>query len=1046
MREPASSIRCPYCHAASTPGAVSCASCKHPLPLAESEEPTGYSAEGPAPGSREARSDRSEAPTELGAAPGAPGGDDAEASTELSPVPAPGGATRAHATEGPLESGQKFGRYLIIRLLGLGGMGAVYRAWDEELGVGVALKIVRPEIAKDPEAARDLEKRFKRELLLARQVTHPNVVRIHDMGEIDGIKFITMPYVDGVELASILKRNEGGLPLEQVVAVARGIVSGLSAAHHAGVVHRDLKPANIMVEAGTGQALIMDFGIARSAGSGDTPGKAGAGPSQTNPLAVGLTMAGAIVGTLEYMAPEQFRGEAVDHRADIYAFGLILYDLLAGRRRKGGMRTALEEAVQRIEKPMPALSQVRADVPAPLERIVTRCIQPDPAARYARTEDLAADLDRLDEHGHLRPVPKRFTRTFLTVASAAILAALAGTWQLARSRLPAEPPPPISVLVADFDNRTGDPVFEGSVEQALTVALEGASFISAYPRGDAQRLAAQLGGSSRLDETAARLISRREGIKVVLAGGIDRALSGYRVSIRALDPVVEAKDRKPLADMVAEARDKKDVLPAVVRLASRLRSELGDTTPESARLAATETVTASSLEALQAYTRAQALADANEYQRALASYQKTVELDPNFGRAYAGMGVIYTISKDEARSKAAYEQALKLVDRMSEREKYRTLGTYYMSVARNYEKAIENYETLVKLFPADDGGHANLGLAYLYTGNVPRAIEEVRRALQIYPSSGGQRYNYAMYSMYAGDFDTAVAEGSRVLKEAPSFELAFLPIALSKLAGGDFEGALATYGQLEQTGPSGAALARFGRADLEMYRGRHREALKILEEAILLDQKAGNTGILAQSQVAAAEAQLAVGDKQRAVAAARKAAALSSHESVLLPAALVLLRAGQEAEAEKIALTLDNMLQSHTTAYARLIRAQVAAGKGRYGEAIEMLRDSIKRRDTWFARFLLGRLYAETDHFAEAMAELDLCLKRRGETTDVFFYDTPSLRYLPETYYWLARAQQAMGVADARASYEKFLTLRGNADPPDPLASDARRRAASSTP
>ncbi len=756
-------------------------------------------------------------------------------------------------------------------------------------------------------------------------------------------------------------------------------------------------------------------------------------------------MAGAVVGTLEYMAPEQFRGEEVDHRADIYAFGLILYDLLAGRRRKGGVRTAFEEAARRMDKPLP-LAQVRTDVPAPLERIIARCIQPDPGARYATTADLAADLDRLDEHGRLRPLPKRFTKTFLAVASTAILAALVGTWQLARSRVPAEPPPPMSVLVADFDNRTGEAVFDGSVEQALTVSIEGASFISTYPRSDAQRLASRLGGSGKLDETAARLVSRREGIKVVLAGAIERTGSGYAVSVRALDPAVEEAGAKPLAGVAATARGKDDVLPVVARLASRLRSELGDTAPESARLAASETVTASSLEALKAYTRAQALADANENQAALAAYQKTVELDPNFGRAYAGMGVIYTISKDEAKSKAAYEQALKLVDRMSDREKYRTLGTYYMSVARNYEKAIENYETLVKLFPADDGGHGNLGLAYLYTGNVPRAIEEARKVLQIYPSSGPQRYNYAMYSMYAGDFDTAVAEGSRVVKEAPSFELAFLPVALSKLAGNDFEGALATYGQLEQTGPSGASLARFGRADLEMYRGRHREALKILEEAILLDEKAGNTGILAQDQVAAAESHLAVGEKKQAVAAARKAAGLSSHESVLLPAALVLLQAGQEAEAEKIALALDNMLQSHTTAYARLIRAEIGAGKGRYGEAIETFRDSIKRRDTWFARFLLGKLYAETEHFAEAMAELDLGLKRRGEATDVFFYDTPSLRYLPPAYYWLARAQQKTGVADAARNYGQFLALREKADPPDPLAIDARRRASKSTP
>jgi serine/threonine protein kinase len=411
-----------------------------------------------------------------------------------------GGAGRSGRDDGPLEVGQKFGRYLIIKLLGLGGMGAVYRAWDEELGVGVAVKIIRPEIATDPELARDLEKRFKRELLLARQVTHPNVVRIHDMGEINGIKFITMPYLDGQELSAILKKHEGGLPVEQILTVARGVVSGLIAAHRAGVVHRDLKPANIMVESGTGQALIMDFGIARSAGSGEAPAAPGAKAPQ-DPADAGLTMAGAIIGTLEYMAPEQFRGEAVDHRADIYAFGLILYDLLTGKTRRGKGRTAFEEAARRTKKPLPPLAEVKPDVPAPLERIVTRCIQPDPAARYATTEELEADLERLDEHGNLKPVPKRFTKTSIALLATAILAALAGTWQLARSRVPAEPPPAMSVLVADFADRTGvesaggekgSLVAPGTLETAMGTALEGASFVNLYSRGTAHDLIEKL--------------------------------------------------------------------------------------------------------------------------------------------------------------------------------------------------------------------------------------------------------------------------------------------------------------------------------------------------------------------------------------------------------------------------------------------------------------------------------------------------------------------------------------------------------------------------
>jgi tetratricopeptide (TPR) repeat protein len=297
-----------------------------------------------------------------------------------------------------------------------------------------------------------------------------------------------------------------------------------------------------------------------------------------------------------------------------------------------------------------------------------------------------------------------------------------------------------------------------------------------------------------------------------------------------------------------------------------------------------------------------------------------------------------------------------------------------------------------------------------------------------------------MYSMYAGDFDTAEAEGSTVVEQVPTFELAYLPVALSRLARSDFEGALSVYDLLEETGPGGASLARFGRADLEMYRGRFRQALEILEEAIAQDEESGNSGMLAQNYVAAAQALLVLGEKGRAAEAARKAIELSSHESVLFPAALVFLRAGSVEEAEAIAQALDNRLQTLTSAYARLIEAEVAASQGQYATSIEKFRDSIERRDTWFARFLLGRLYVDRELFPEAMAELDLAVKRHGEVTDVFFYDMPSLRYLPEAYYWLARAQQAIGVAEARQTYEKFLTLRADSDSPDPLAADASNR------
>ena len=248
--------------------------------------------------------------------------------------PTNGSASAALRTDdGPLAVGQAFGpRYHIIRMLGVGGMGAVYQAWDAELGLAVAIKVIRPEITADPQTAADVARRFKRELVLARQVTHKNVVRIHDLGEIDGIKYITMPYIEGDDLATLIKKHND-LPVPRALRITRSIVSGLVAAHTAGVVHRDLKPANIMIDA-EGEALIMDFGIARSTGAPVGNRMPGEQTIVDNLRQVAkqadATVYGAVVGTVAYMAPEQARGVSVDQRADVYALGLIFYDMLVG--------------------------------------------------------------------------------------------------------------------------------------------------------------------------------------------------------------------------------------------------------------------------------------------------------------------------------------------------------------------------------------------------------------------------------------------------------------------------------------------------------------------------------------------------------------------------------------------------------------------------------------------------------------------------------------------------------------------------------------------
>lgn len=960
---------------------------------------------------------------------------------DLTEVDSSGGSGAAPRSDsGPLELGQEFGkRYHIIKLLGLGGMGAVYQAWDIVLGIVVALKVVRPEIGADPEKAAELDQRFKRELLLAREVTHKNVVRIHDLGEIDGIKYITMSFIDGEDLSSVLKR-EGKLSVEQALPIIRSVLSGLVAAHDAGVVHRDLKPANIMISSEDGEAHLMDFGVARSTSAESTrpPAIAGLDLAKLDIPDLGATMAGAVVGTLQYMPPEQFRGQIADQRADLYTLGLIFYDMLVGGGRAKSAKSAVSEVLERSEKPPPPIRSVVPEVPEPLEKIISRCLEPNPEDRYQTTRELSEDLGRLDDTGHLQPVKRLLTGKMLVATVGLVMALLAGTWWLATSRAPEQQPDPMSILIADIDNQTGDETFDGAVEQALNIAMEGAGFISSYSRPKAQEVAAQLLPDSALDATMSRLVARREGIDVVLAGSIAAKGSGYRITVKALDAGADSEDGEALATVRESAKSKEDVLPAVGRLASDMRKKLGDTQPESARMAAAETFTAASLEAMNAYAEGQALSVQGQFMEALGSYQRAVEEDPEFGRAYAGMGVVYGNLRQPDEAEESYQKALQYVDRMSERERYRTLGGYYLLVSRNYPEAIASYEKLVELYPADGGGHSNLALSYLYERDFQKAVQEGKVAVDLDPGNMLKRMNYSMYAMYAGDFETSIAESQKVLEQNPSFGYAIFTAARSAAADGRLDEARQMYQDLGSSDALGAALAPIGRADLAVTSGTYRQAAEILEPLAPLSEASAES---APVMVMLAESYLALGRLDEAQELAATASRLNEQESVLYPAARVLIAAGDSEGARTIAGTLENQLQAQTVAYARLIEGEIALLEGRLLEAIEALRDGRERHDTWFAHFLLGRAYFEGEQFAEALGELEICLDRKGEIVDLFLIDSATLRYLPPAYYWLGRVQEELGsTVPARSNYRTYLEIRGNTDAPDPLAADASRR------
>ena len=949
---------------------------------------------------------------------------------------------RSTSGGGPLAIGQQLGnRYRIMRLLGVGGMGAVYQAWDTELDVALAFKVIRPDATDDPAVAEEVERRFKRELLLARQVTHPNVVRIHDLGEIDSIKYITMPYIEGRDLSDLLA-DVGTLPVPRALALARQVVSGLCAAHEAGIVHRDLKPANIMID-GEDRALIMDFGIARSAGT-TAESRSRTGVRQS--LLAGATRIGAIVGTMEYMAPEQARGGEVDHRADIYAFGLILRRMLVGRQLAPGTFDPLTDLTARMTSAPVAVQQMDATIPDAVDEIVSKCLRPDPADRYETTTDLKAVLDRLDENGVRLPDPPPLWRTwrFWATATAATVALVTTTWWFALWTVPTVEPPrdPVSVLVADFTNTTGDEMFDGILEQSMGIEIEGASFVTAYDRRNALRVATQLNAGKTLNENVARLVAQREGVEVVLAGGIVRDGSGYRVSVRSLNPA----DGQPSLSADTRASSRNDVLNAVGRLAARVRESLGDTKTARQR-GESDMLSAASLEAVSEYMKGQELTRQSRDEEAIPFFRRAVEIDPNFGRAYSAWGTAAFKLGRQAEAEDQHNKALSLLDRMTERERYRTLGVYYLAGSQNYDKAIENFETLVSLYPSDAPAYNNLGVAYSHKRDFVKASEVGRKALEIYPRNRLYRSNYALYAMYAGDFKTAADAASKLLADDPNYFMARLPLAIAALDAGNAQKAREHYEAMAAVNPRAASLAITGLADIAIVEGRHADAIALLTKGIDEDQTAKSIGPANNKRIALADAHEMEGDLPNALRIASDLVAGSKSDSILVSAARIFAAGRRSQAVDEVARMLANQFEPEKRAYGRIVDALDYLSRERYVDAVDSLREAIKFADLWLARFYLGVAYEIAGRHAEAISEFEICRKRQGEATAIFIDEVPTYRYLAPLPYWLARAQEGLGqMAQAKTNYEAFLARTTGPTKNATVAAARARVAALSTP
>jgi len=942
------------------------------------------------------------------------------------------GGTRGMGA-GLLKAGEDFGpRYHIMRVLGVGGMGAVYQAWDAELEVAVAIKTIRMVEGTDRAAFEDMEKRFKRELLLARQVTHPNVVRIYDLGEINGTKYITMSYVEGEDLATILEK-QGKLPVARTLEIMRQVVSGMRAAHAAGIVHRDLKPANIMIEGSN--ALVMDFGIARSiTGPADAPVPSSATPTArgtSQRLAISsLTVAGGVMGTLDYMAPEQAKGHAVDQRADVYALGLILYDILLGRSARPKTENPVEDLLKRMAAPPPPPRSIDPQIPEAVDAIVRRCLESDVTKRIQTTVELQQALDRLDENGKPIPIIRRVSRRTMIAAAAVVALMLAGTYYTADwLATPVKEPDPVSVLIADFQNTTNDPTFDHTVGQALRRGLESASFITAFDRTRVQPTFG-VRAPDLFDEVAARQLAIKQGLGVVLAGSIAPRGGAYDITVQATEPMTG----NVITAVTRRASDRDQVLPAVTRIVTSLRNALGDETSESAQQLAMKTISTTSLEVASQYAAAVNAQSRGNAEAALASFNKAVELDPKFGLGYQGLAVM---SRNMGRLRDAEKyagEALQYLDNMTERERFATRG-YYANRTGDFQQCVTEYGELIARYPADVPAHNQRAACLARLRDMRAAIDEMKQVVAILPNQPVYRSNLAALLIYAGEFKAA-EDNIRAIKEPEARALGVL--ALSQQGQGLVREAAETYQQITTMDAWGASFGRAGLADLAAYEGRFAEAVKLYEQGAAADLSAKKPDVAALKLAALASAHLATGEHKAAAAAAEKALAHSTSAPIRFLTARVFAEAGDVKRAKAMADAFSSQLAPEQQAYGKIIEGGLALKAGDARLAVNLLTEANKAHDTWLGHFDLGRAYLAAKAYPRADSEFDRCIQRRGEALTVIDED-PTYGLFPPVYYYLGRVREELKTASFADMYREYLKIRGRSTE-DPLLPDIRKR------
>lgn len=899
------------------------------------------------------------------------------------PVEAP----RVHA----FEPGELFaGRYRMIARLGRGGMGDVWRADDLVLDTAVALKVLNSTALAGRE-------RVLNEVRLARQITHPAVCRVFDIGESDAGIFYSMELVKGEDLAALLRRV-GRLPSEKVVDIARQLCGGLAAAHAQGVLHRDLKPANILID-NHGAVRITDFGIAISRANVDLH---------------------TMTGTPAYMAPEQREaGNPLSERTDIYSLGLVMYDLLVGpqafARRRGP-----------IAPPRP--STLVPGVDAQLERVVMQALSLLPADRPSSALDVAAmlpDIGTRRDGAHGAAAPRWPATRWWTAA--VVLLALTGVLILLSSFFTA-PARTLTeqdtIVLADFENTTGEPVFDGALKVALAVALEQSPFLTVFPDDrarDTLRLM-QRSSDERITRSIAREIARREQLKALLAGSIAKLGSNYVLALEAIN----AETGDVMAREQVEA-NKDEVLASLGTITARLREKLGESLLSVQKFdVPLARATTSSLDALHAYSLA--LYEGREVPRleAIPHLKRAIELDNDFAMAHALMSAVYANTGQSALAPAFSQRAFELRDRVSERERFFISWRYYRDATQAWDKALELAQSWTATYPREPFAFNSLGVALIRLGRFAQAVEPFREAIRLDP-----RF-IPPYSNLAGTLLALnqLTESRAVLRDAADRQLNFAGARRLSYLLAFVEGDPATMTrELDASVGVGETNAAFGwQAHTSAFGGRVRDAHEQFRRGIQMSLQGNFTEVAAQLMMEDAETHAVAGECAEARSEVKPGLELSRDNATLERGSRILALCGAGGDAAALVAELSRQFPEATLTrhlHLPVINAALALERGDAVRALELLEavrpyDRAASAEFW-PNYLRGQAHLQLKNGAAAAIEFQAILDRRGEH--------PASMLYPLAYLGLARATAQTDTERARRAYTELLALWASADP-----------------